>query len=72
MYGDFRYRQETINEESTEGVRNRQRLRLRVGFDAKVSKRIKVLGRLASGSDSEATSANQSADDAFSSKDFLD
>ena len=66
--GDFRLRQEGIDEEGSED-RNRARFRTRFGFSADVSDDIKFVLRLATGG-GDPTSTNQSFDDGFSTKDI--
>ena len=66
--GDFRLRQEGIDEEGSED-RNRGRFRTRFGFSADVSDDIKFVLRLATGG-GDPTSTNQSFDDGFSTKDI--
>ena len=65
--GDFRYRHEYIDDATKDEPRGRQRFRLRLSIDAEVTDNIHVIGRIATGS-SDATSTNQTADGAFSSK----
>jgi hypothetical protein len=57
LSGDFRYRHETINDEFFP-ERNRQRIRARVGLDAKITDNVKVGLVLATGGD-DPVSANQ-------------
>ena len=66
--GDFRLRQEGIDEEGQED-RNRARFRTRFGFSADLSDDIKFVLRLATGG-GDPTSTNQSFDDGFSTKDI--
>src|SRR5262245_49187792 len=54
--GDFRYRNETIDQEFVRKDRNRDRLRLRVGFVAKVNDTAKVTMQLSSSEPGGATS----------------
>jgi hypothetical protein len=64
--GDFRYRHETINEE-TEVERNRHRFRARFGVTADVTDKVRLGLQLASGTD-DPISANQSLDTGFNRK----
>jgi hypothetical protein len=65
--GDFRYRHETIKEEDiTE--RNRERIRARVGADAKINENISLIFRLATCSSPDPTSTSQTLGDGFSHK----
>lgn len=70
LSGDFRYRHELIDAENN-GIdqtgRTRQRIRLRINLDAQVNQQADIHVRIASGS-SDPISANQTLDDAFSSK----
>lgn len=66
--GDFRYRNETIDQEYVRKDRNRDRLRLRLGLVAKVNDTIKVTTQLAS---SEAASATSDGGDPRSSNQTL-
>ena len=68
LEGDFRYRHGTINAEGL-STRNRQRIRARVGLDARISDAFDVGIMVASGSD-DPISTNQTLDGAFSTKDF--
>jgi hypothetical protein len=65
--GDVRIREEYIDEEGKDS-RNRLRLRLRFGGEAKVNDEVKAGFRVASGND-DPVSTNQTFDDSFSSKD---
>ncbi len=72
--GDFRYRHESIDEETTGSVRwkdgrNRHRIRARLMLEAVLNDEWGVGFRLASGS-ADPTSTNQTLDDSFSSKDI--
>jgi hypothetical protein len=53
--GDFRYRNETIDQEYVRKDRNRDRLRLRLGVVAKVNDTVKVTAQLASSEPATAT-----------------
>lgn len=64
--GDIRDRMEYIDKRGSE-VRTRNRVRLRLGMNAKVNDDLNVGVRLASGGD-DPTSTNQTMDGAFSSK----
>lgn len=55
--GDFRYRQETIDEE-TKDMRNRQRIRARIGMEAKVSDSLKTYIGIATGDPTDPRSTN--------------
>ena len=65
--GDFRYRHEMIDDATKDEARNRQRFRLRLSIDAGITDDMSIIGRIATGS-ATATSTNQTADGAFSSK----
>ena len=65
--GDFRYRHEDIDDASKDVRRSRQRMRLRIGLEKKVSRDFNVIVRVASG-DQRSNSTNQSLDGGFSSK----
>ncbi len=72
--GDFRYRHESIDEETTGSVRwkdgrNRHRIRARLMLEAVLNDEWGVGFRLASGS-ADPTSTNQTLDSSFSSKDI--
>ena len=71
--GDFRYRHESIDEESSPGEwkdgNNRHRIRARLGIDAIVNDEWKVGLRLATGS-ADPSSTNQTLENGFSSKDI--
>ncbi len=69
LSGDMRYRAEYIDERERE-VRNRHRLRLRLKATTEINDRLNVGFRLVSGGDNP-TSANQTLDGAFTTKDFL-
>lgn len=64
--GDFRYRHEMIDKEGSD-VRNRQRIRARLGIFAEVSDYTRVGIQLATGSD-DPVSTNQTLGDAFTTK----
>lgn len=66
--GDIRDRMEYIDERGKD-VRTRNRIRFRLGADAKVNDDLKVGFRLATGSD-DPTSTNETLDGAFSTKDI--
>jgi regulator of replication initiation timing len=55
--GDLRYRQETIDEE-TKSERNRQRIRARIGMEAKVSDSLKTYIGIATGDPEDPRSTN--------------
>ncbi len=67
--GDMRYRHESFYVEDTQD-RNRHRVRIRVGFSARVNETVKVGFQMASGSD-DPVSTNQSLDGGFSSKNLM-
>lgn len=72
--GDFRYRHEHIDEETTGSVRwksgrDRHRIRARLMLEAMLNDEWDVAFRLASGS-ADPTSSNQTLDNSFSSKDI--
>jgi len=67
LHGDLRYRHELIKAEGNDD-RNRQRIRARVGLDAKVAETVRVGFQIATGSD-DPVSTNQTLDGGFSSKD---
>ena len=69
LSGDMRYRGEYIDQRGRE-VRNRHRLRLRLKASTQINERLNVGFRLVSGGDNP-TSANQTLDGAFTTKDFL-
>ncbi|HOP06432.1 MAG TPA: putative porin [candidate division Zixibacteria bacterium] len=66
--GDLRYRHEMIDKEGSD-VRNRQRIRARLGVFGEVSQFTKVGLQMATGS-ADPVSTNQTLGDAFSTKDF--
>ena len=66
--GDFRYRHEGIRAEG-KSDRDRDRIRARVGFDARVTETVDVGLLAASGSD-DPISSNQTLDGGFTSKDI--
>ena len=72
--GDFRYRHESIDEETTGSVRwkdgrNRHRIRARLMLEAVLNDEWDVAFRIASGS-ADPTSTNQTLDSSFSSKEI--
>ncbi|MBI4343143.1 MAG: putative porin [Candidatus Omnitrophica bacterium] len=69
--GDIRLRNEYRNRTGTGADTNRQRIRFRYGFDAKVSDQLNVGARLATGNTNEPVSTNQSFNGAFNHKNFL-
>lgn len=69
FYGDFRYRHETIDKEGSD-VRDRHRIRFRLGMDAKINDDWDFGLRLVTGS-GDPVSTNQTLDGSFSTKDFL-
>jgi len=66
LSGDMRYRHETIDVENKD-LRNRQRIRARLGLSAQVNERITLGFRAATGND-DPVSTNQTLTDGFSSK----
>jgi len=72
--GDFRYRHESIDDDTGTTQRDRNRIRARLRMDAKVNDEWDVVMRLAGGSSDSPTSTNQtlgdSASDSFSSKEI--
>ncbi|MBI3324759.1 MAG: putative porin [Candidatus Omnitrophica bacterium] len=69
--GDIRLRQESRNRTGTGQDVNRQRIRFRYGFEAKVTDRFKVGARLASGATNDPVSTNQTFDQSFNHNNFL-
>jgi hypothetical protein len=65
--GDFRYRNETFNVQNTQD-RWRDRLRLRTGFDAKVSDTVNFGLQIATGDDADPRSTNATLTDASQRK----
>jgi outer membrane murein-binding lipoprotein Lpp len=77
--GDFRYRNETIDQEFIHSNRNRDRIRARFGFFARVNDTLRVemqattAERLNGGTNGDARSSNQTLSDSSSRKDiYLD
>ncbi|MBN1457302.1 MAG: putative porin [Sedimentisphaerales bacterium] len=72
--GDFRYRHESINDDTATAKRNRNRIRARLKMEAKINDEWDGVFRLASGSSDSPTSTNQTlgdgASDSFSSKEI--
>jgi hypothetical protein len=68
--GDFRYRNETIDQQYSATERNRDRIRARVGFVARVNDTVRVELRATSG-DGDPRSANQTLTNSNSRKDLL-
>ena len=70
--GDFRYRHETIDDDSGSTTRDRNRIRARLKMEAEVNDEWDAIFRLATGSSDSPTSTNHtlgdSSDDSFSSK----
>ncbi len=64
--GDLRYRHEMIDREGSD-VRNRHRVRARIGMSGEVNENLTIHARLATGS-SDPVSTNQTLDGAFGSK----
>ncbi len=75
--GDLRYRYELIDDDSKSDTRQRDRIRLRVGVEAKANDHIKVVAQLATGSEDAKTSkeepqsSNQTLGEAFGGKDIF-
>jgi len=74
--GDFRYRNETIDQEFVHSNRNRDRIRARFGFFARVNDTLRVemqattTENLSGGSNGDARSSNQTLTDANSRKEI--
>ncbi len=66
--GDFRYRHETIDSDTSDD-RNRNRIRMRIGFEADVTEHATVGARFATGGD-DPTSTNATLDGGFTTKDI--
>lgn len=66
--GDMRLREETRERVGDGKDTNRQRIRFRLGMDAKVSDNLKVGARLASGSTADPISTNQTLNTSFNHK----
>jgi len=66
--GDIRLREEARNRTGTGQDVNRQRIRFRYGFDAKVADDLKVGARLATGSTTDPISTNQTLNTSFNHK----
>lgn len=66
--GDIRLRNEYRNRTGTGQDVNRQRIRFRYGFEAKVAEGLKVGARLATGNTTDPISTNQSFDTSFNHK----
>ena len=69
--GDIRLREEYRNRTGSGQDANRQRIRFRYGFEAKVADDLKVGARLATGSTAEPISTNQSFETSFNHKAIL-
>ncbi len=72
FYGDLLLRYEAINYSGDTKDINRGRFRLRFGVEKQVADELLLGFRLASGSNNDPTSANQTFTDDFSKKDVLD
>ncbi|MBN1507700.1 MAG: putative porin [Sedimentisphaerales bacterium] len=73
LYGDFRYRYEYIDDDSADDVRHRNRIRARIGLNAKVNDEWDLGFRLATSEGSsggDPVSTNQTVDSSFSKKPF--
>jgi hypothetical protein len=72
--GDFRYRHDTIDDDSGSTTRDRNRIRARLKMEAEVNDEWDAVFRLATGSSDSPTSTNHtlgdSSDDSFSSKEI--
>ncbi len=75
--GDFRYRYESLdntsgssNDDTLVNKRRRNRIRARLGMQAKINDEWDTIFRIASGSSDTPTSTNQTLDGAFESKDL--
>ena len=72
--GDFRYRHESIDDNTAATKRDRNRIRARLKMEARINDEWNAIFRLASGSSDSPTSTNQtlgdSASDSFSSKEI--
>jgi len=66
--GDFRYRNETIDQQYTTATRNRDRIRARFGAMARVNDTMRVELQLATTEGADARSSNQSLNDVNSRK----
>ena len=66
--GDIRLRNESRNRTGSGQDVNRQRIRFRYGFDAKVNDQLKVGARLATGTTTDPVSTNQTFDTSFDHK----
>lgn len=69
LYGDFRYRYEYIDDDARSSDQHRNRIRARIGLEAKVNDEMSYNFRVASGSE-DPVSTNQTLDGGFSSKDI--
>jgi hypothetical protein len=73
-FGDFRYRHEELqgddDDSNLTNDRRRNRIRVRLGFKAKINDEVDTVFRIASGSSDGPTSTNQTVDGAFESKDL--
>jgi hypothetical protein len=71
--GDFRYRFESIDAKASSGGNlpgnNKNRIRARLGLDAKINEEVNVGFRFATGSDTNPNSTNQTLDNGFAKKD---
>jgi hypothetical protein len=72
LFGDFRYRYESLDDTGDEvgKDRRRNRIRARLGLKAKLNEEWDTTFRIASGSSDGPTSTNQTVDGAFESKDL--
>jgi len=71
LYGDFRFRYEYMNDDTDDTIKqNRNRIRARIGLNAKLDEEWDLGFRIATGSSDTATSTNQTLDDSFEEKDL--
>lgn len=68
IYGDFRYRYQYDNAESSSDDRNRHLIQARLGFKGDVNEEFGYNFRIASGGSQAPTSGNQTLDNSFNSK----
>lgn len=66
--GDFRFRNESIDQEFTTAIRNRDRIRLRVGVEAVVNPTVKAVVQFSTTENGDARSTNQTLGDVNSHK----
>lgn len=68
LFGDLRYRNEYVDDQSKADTRDRDRIRARFDIKGKVNDEVDLTIGLASGSSESATGTNQTLTDGFSSK----